>query len=311
MYLYDLNSLVGHLQTLKEDDFQIWVYNFLYMGYTSPLIGVSSEPERNSVIEQLYLVSDSVGKIKLRNSLKEVYYMTPLDKFNELGFIELLRCITLLNITGILPDLYKIALKSTLKNVKSDFIPSYIDMHTILLKTIFGLSNELEELDELEKIAKRDITDKKYMLECFHYLMVTPKFYNRCIDYIPELLLLINNNERDYKGIILKYLMIFGNGEIINRIVLIAKKLENRNELIKKFVDILLINNMNFIEMEDGLSLFLKEDEVKISEKYFKSIEPLLIEQENIKTHIELINAKNNIGGKTLVAEFKESNIFS
>ncbi|NVN95997.1 MAG: hypothetical protein HXX18_12015 [Bacteroidetes bacterium] len=227
----------------------------MFKGYTEPLLWISSEIPRSSVINSLYQLSDETGKEKIENALKLIY-KHPRNEFNNQGFIELLVSIALLNITSLFPDIYKLSLRKDFKDVKSEYIPYFLDIHTYILKVLFGLTHERGELKALTYIAKRDILNKSYMLECFNFLMNSPKNNKFCLQFIPELLAQSTSNERDYEGVIYDYLKVFGEKEQINRINEIIKILNNQYPilLVNKFQQILQKNNIFIYEndTQDG-----------------------------------------------------------
>jgi hypothetical protein len=286
-YIYDLASMAKYLRDQSEDNRNTWMINFLINGFTAPLIGVSFEQSRSSIIEILYLLSDDKGKFKLRKTLKEIYKMIPLSDFQKQGLIELCECIALLSITELFPNLYKIALENFFKNTKSSFIPDYLDLHTIILKTLFGLPHERDEIDALTKLAKRDIADSKYTLECFHFLMYSPKHSKSCIKYIPLLLLETKKNERDYEGVILNYLKIMGDEEMILRIRDIVKLLKSKY-LLDKFQVMLSNGGITFTEEPNKSynSLLIKINEMikKVPQNLTQYFIDLFKAQENFKT---------------------------
>jgi len=227
-YYENIEDFVKYLQKKKKKKLYKWISELLLLGYTSPYIGGSPYKNRSSVIEDLYITgNDLIWREALREAIRDVFKKTLFS--TDEAFIELLKTITLLNITELLPELYKYADTGKYKGVKSINIPEFIDKHTIILKSLFGLSIEKDELDNIIKIAKRDIKDKSYMLECFDFLSSNYKNSSQCVTYIPLLLGEMQYRKRNYKGVIIKYLNKFDSDlyETLNLVVEEIRKLKS------------------------------------------------------------------------------------
>jgi len=267
-YFYKSEELINYLKSQPEDQTVSWIYDFLQYGHTSPLFGVPSELYRSVFIEHLYLSSeDKVWRQKLRAAVKEIYKMTPLSEYESYMIIELLKCIALLNITDLKQDLYKEALIGTFKNKKSPFLPNFIDLHTIILKALFGLTHDTGEISDSINIAERDISDPMYMLECFHFLILTQGNSMKYINYLPGLLQQCAENKRGYFEAVEYYLKLFTKENILKIIsdmdsILQDKKLISTFQKILSHIGIL-FRSTDEEDNEERISL-VKYDKLNI-----------------------------------------------
>lgn len=287
-YISSLNKLAEFLKEQTEPNHEDWFRNFLIRGYTAPLVWVSTDLPRSSVINHLYQLSDEKGKVKIENTLKTIYN-NPRVEYSQQGFIELMICISLLNLTSLFPDIYRLALMQNYKNVKSEHISPFLDVHTYILKTLFGFSYERGELKSLTSIAKRDILDNKYMLECFTFLMYSPKNNKNSLEYLPYLLMQIPNRDRDYEGAVFAFLDVMGENELISKISEVIKILEHQdsNLLLNVFQNILSKNGISISENLNPdfyFELKIRNKKIKVPQKLKEKISICFRSQENIET---------------------------
>jgi len=276
-----------YLHKKDERDVNEWIYNYLLYGETSPLRGVSPEKKRSALIKVLYVtINQPSWRYKIRNAIREISKSTPIRYFSDQALIEFLKVIPRLNLTELLPVLYKYANEQDFKGRKSKFIPDFMDIHTRVLKSLFGLEVEKDGIDNIIAIAKRDIYDVSYMLECFHYLSANYKNSAQCVKYIPYLLLEAKSKTGDYEKVVAVYLSKFPS-ELSEKIRIIyeetekmvkAKKLEETEkwELLELFQKILSdIGNDNCF-LETILSLQKKKQKKQLLGIFFyKSIDSM------------------------------------
>ena len=289
-YFSSLIKLTEFLKEESETSHQIWFRNFIFKGYTAPWLSNTSDIPRSSVVTNLFLYSDDVGKLKIENSLKAIYKNPRIDIYNQ-GFIELLTSIAFLNITSLFPDIYRLALKGYFKDKKSDYISDSLDFHTYILKVLFGLSYERQELKSLISIATRDIIDSRYMLECFNFLLHTPKGEKNCVKYLPYLLEQNQDNVRDYEGAVISFLTILGENNLIDRIMKVIKILDSFESfvLLNKFQNILLVNGIHINKKEEPkaiFEIFFKNKLFEVANRYKKQISSLFRAQENSEIRV-------------------------
>jgi hypothetical protein len=293
-YCYTIEGLIEYLKEKRDAEFNEWMSDFLLYGHTNPLIGVDPNEDRSFIVEDLYTsCKEQAWRYKVRNAIIEIFKITPLPDFDDKAFIDFLRVITLLNITELLPELYKYA-DGRYKGKKSEYIRDYIDKHTIVLRSLFGLCTEIKETDNIIRIAKRDITDEKYMLECFYFLSRNYKTSSQCVKYIPLLLRQAEFNIRDYSGVIDDYLRRFRAEELVQVFVKICKS-EIGEEGLFTFQNITIPNGISIEYISDTTlkingyaDVFYLNNAIQI-----KVLQPMLITQSKIH-NIQVLHYQDN-----------------
>jgi len=251
-YYHSIEGLIGYLQEKNEKELAEWLCNLLLYGHTSPLIGVSPDEYPSSIIEDLYLSCNQYSwRNNMRGAIKNVFNKMIMTYDGE-AFTELLNTISLLNITELLPALRQYAKNEEFKEITSECLPNDIDLHNMLLKSLFGLNIEKKDLACIMEIAERDKEDLKYGLECFHFL-TSHKSDLQCVDYIPLLLEQAKSSNRDYAGVIMEYLHRFRNN-ICEKLDLILEKLEKADEeLLYIFQEILSRKGISLSENDNSI----------------------------------------------------------
>jgi hypothetical protein len=291
-YYNSLDAFSNYLGDSSHETLQKWMEDYIFKGYTAPFITISSEQSRSSFVDQIYNLIPYKSRHNLLLAIIRIYKTIPSDYFISEGFINLLKCIVQLNISELLPELIKLAFNGGLKNKSFEGMSNSIDTHTYLLKSIFGMSHEKEELHFVARIALRDINDPKYTLECFYFLMQSAGYYEKCYKFIPNLLTNISSQDRDYEGAIEDYLKLIDDDEIISQINRISKLLQNNYSLLMAFQMILQKCKIVFNEaISDNRIVFsIKKDREKpIPDKFKNPLFPLYEIQMNSEM-LEVLN---------------------
>jgi hypothetical protein len=238
-YILNLEDFAIYLSKLDADDNYKWIANFLLKGYTSPLLSISLEQSRGSIIHQLYNLCDTEGQEKIINSTILLYKRIPSQQFVTRGFLEIMETISRLNITELFFDLYRLGFEGFLRNKRLDEQDVSIDFHAYLLKTIFGLTLEKKIVKLIIKLIRRYISDSRYTLECFTTLYQIAGCFDESIKYTPMLLKQINSKERDYAGVLQRFIESMDEENVNKYVMKIASMISKDEELISAFQNVL------------------------------------------------------------------------
>ncbi|MBU4492999.1 MAG: hypothetical protein KKA61_01390, partial [Nanoarchaeota archaeon] len=223
-----------------------WVYQFLFNGYTSPYAGLGKLQTEVSFLIQL--TEENRDNASFRENLEKAV-VNCYTKFSDNKKIVLKEkrriAMTLFELIGEMEinDSFE-RLKEDASNEKYKGIDAgegpHVDLHTFLLKGLFGLEKN-KEIHSLTQIIDRDIHDLKYSLECFSALYSSAGQEISGIEYMPILVNQIDGANRDVVGDLREYIEILEKADF-SCFHEIPKKSLN-NEEIKKFSCMLNILN--------------------------------------------------------------------
>ncbi|MBU4284515.1 MAG: hypothetical protein KJ968_05380 [Nanoarchaeota archaeon] len=188
-----------------------WVYQFLFNGYTSPYIGLGKLQTEVSFLIQL--TEENRDNASFRENLEKAV-VNCYTKFSDNKKIVLKEkrriAMTLFELIGEMEinDSFE-RLKEDASNEKYKGIDAgegpHVDLHTFLLKGLFGLEKN-KERHSLTQIIDRDIHDLKYSLECFNALYSSVGQKISGIEYMPILVNQIEGANRDVERTLKKYI---------------------------------------------------------------------------------------------------------
>lgn len=245
-YVQNLNQLVPYLEKLNDENLLKWVSKFIIHGYTAPLISMPMIQTCSSFISQIFDFSKDFNfKMRFKEIIKKIYRSYPKDKYQDYTFIELLIIIGRLNITSLFPELWRDAWGEIFKNKFIKNYPKSFDLHTVLLKCLFGISPEGKNVPDLTMIIRRDIFNPKYMLECFETLYLLPKNISNAIYYIPLLLEQIPSNKRDFEGTLCDFINTLGINNLKRYVADILKSIMHDDNLIESLSNVFHMLNID------------------------------------------------------------------
>jgi len=192
-----------------------WVYQFLFNGYTSPYAGLGKFQTEVSFLIHLDKESRDRNNTSLRKNLEKAV-VNCYTKFSDNKKIVLKEkrriAMTLFELIGGMEinDSFE-RLKEDASNEKYKGIDAgegpHVDLHTYLLKGLFGLENN-KKRHSLTEIIDRDIRNPKYSLECFYALYDSVGQKISGIKYVPILISQIEGTDRDVVGELKDYIEI-------------------------------------------------------------------------------------------------------
>jgi len=242
-----------------------WVYQFLFNGYTSPYAGLGKFQTEVSFLIHLDKESRDRNNTSLRKNLEKAV-VNCYTKFSDNKKIVLKEkrriAMTLFELIGGMEinDSFE-RLKEDASNEKYKGIDAgegpHVDLHTYLLKGLFGLENN-KKRHSLTEIIDRDIRNPKYSLECFYALYDSVGQKISGIKYVPILISQIEGTDRDVVGELKDYIEILEKADLscFNRTP--EEKLTNKE--IKTFSYMLNILNKNI----EGYNLQINKDSLTI-----------------------------------------------
>lgn len=269
-YLQNLSELVSYLEQLDFKDLLEWVSKFIIRGYTAPLAFISRIQSRSSFIDQVFDISEDFDfKMKFKDVIRNIYRSYPKDRYRDYTFVELLEIIGRLNVTDLFPELWRDAWGEEFKNIPINDFPKSVDLHTYLLKSLFGISLDEKNIEVVIKLIKRDIPNPKYMLECFEALYLFPKKISTAIKYIPLLLKEMSLGNRDFEGSLCDFINKLGTDNFSIYFPEMLKLIMYDENLIKNFSNVLYLSKIETIGDNPDCYINLKDgkDDCKIKLK--------------------------------------------
>ncbi len=218
-YLQSAHELVEELANWDKEEVYDWVEKYLFHGYTAPLIGFNMIQSKSSFLTQL---ADQSGvNTPLKKNLEKAVANCYNKLFDDKKLIhkekidiaiELFVIVGRVEINDMFGRLKKDALSEKYKGIKTPF-GTHADLHTYLLKGLFGLENN-KKRHSLTEIIDRDIHNLKYSLECFNALYSSVGQKISGIRYIPVLVSQIKGKDRNVVGEIKDYIKILEKADL-------------------------------------------------------------------------------------------------
>lgn len=209
-------DFTSHLERSDKPYLKKWIQDCLLHNHTAPLARSTMLMPPSQLIIMIYNTSNDYVEFKpvIKSCIEEIYNDFSSNNLFNNSFFELMIIIGNLNVSNLFPTLLRDARLGLYKNIEIENYPKIIDFHTVLLKALFALSidNNKKVMTSLKRIILRDISNKKYMLECFNALYLMPGGINLANKNIS--LLLSQDDERDFIGAIQDYFMTLGLNEI-------------------------------------------------------------------------------------------------